>query len=117
MFHSFTHASFFRNYAFSSMFPLFHYLFVTSPYYISKVSIVSLSVCYIIASFYVSIDCLFLCFLRHYTISLQCFCCFIICLLRHHTISSRFSLFHYLLFTPLLCSMLRLSLSLFLTSL
>src|SRR6218665_3197530 len=50
-------------------------------------------------------------------ISLQCFHCCIICLLRHHAISSRLPLVHYLFVTLLLCSMLRLSLPLFLTSL
>src|SRR6218665_2709329 len=67
--------------------------------YLFKVCIVSLSVCYATI------------------LSLQGLHCFIICLLRHHTISSRFPLFHYPFVTSLLCSMLRLCLPLFLTSL
>src|SRR6218665_3600291 len=42
---------FLRHYTISSMFPLFHYLIVTSPYYLLKVSIVLLSVCYVTALF------------------------------------------------------------------
>src|SRR6218665_808187 len=61
---------FIRHYTSSSRFPLAHYLFVTSlrcsmlrlslppflnsPYYLFKVSIVSLSVCYVTALFYAS---------------------------------------------------------------
>jgi len=90
---------FLRHNIISSRFPLFLYLFVMSPYYFFKVSTVLLSVCY-------------------FTIlSLQGFYCFIFCLLRHHTTSLRFSLFHYLFVTSVLCSWLRLSLPLFLTSL
>ena len=40
-----------RHYAFSSWFLLFHYMFVTSVYYLFKVSIVSLSVYYVTALF------------------------------------------------------------------
>src|SRR6218665_4030405 len=53
-------------------------------------------------------------------LSLRGYHWFIICLLRYYTvytISSRFPLFHYLFVTLLLCSMLRLSMPLFLTSL
>ena len=53
---------FLRHYTISSMSPLFHYLFVTSPYYLFKVSYVSLPVCYVTIT------------------SLQGFHCFIICL-------------------------------------
>src|SRR6218665_4207800 len=73
-------------------------------------------------------DCFFLCFLRHYTISSRfplvhsvnlrhCsvlgFDCLFLCFLRHYTISSRFPWFIICL---LLCSRLRLSLPLLLTS-
>src|SRR6218665_2542069 len=55
--------------------------------------------------------------LRH--CSVLGFDCLFLCFLCHYTISSRFPLFHYLFVTSLLCSMLRLHLSLplFLTSL
>jgi len=42
------------------------------------------------------------------------FDCLFLCLLRHYTVSSSFQLFHYLFVTSLLCSMLRLFLPLFL---
>src|SRR6218665_540273 len=120
-----------RHHTISSRFPVFHYLFTsllcsmlqlflalftTSLYYLLNVSIFSLSVCYVSA---LCFDCLFLCFLRHCTISSrfplfhylfvtptilspQGFHCFIICLLRHQTIYSIFPLFHYLFVTSLL---------------
>src|SRR6218665_206990 len=139
----------------SSRFPLSHYrfvtsllccnfrmslpLFLTSQYYLFKVSIVSISVCYVTALFYASTvptsvkrHYLFRVFLRHYTIfsrfplfyyllitSLICsidFDCLFFCLLRQSTISLRFLLVHYLIVTSLLCSSLRLSLPLFVTS-
>src|SRR6218665_2586061 len=40
-----------RHHAFSLWFLLFHYMFVTSVYYLFKVSIVSLSVCYVTTLF------------------------------------------------------------------
>src|SRR6218665_2950989 len=104
------------NYYISSMFPLLHYLFVTSPCYLFKVTIGSLSVCYVTALFYASTFSSSVSYVTIVSIpSLQCFHCCIICLLRHYTvytISSRFPLFHYLFVTLLLCSMLRLSLPL-----
>src|SRR6218665_969755 len=79
-------------------------------------------------------NCLFLCLLHHSAspqgfhwfinrllrhCSVLCFDCLFLCFLRHYrpAISSRFSLFHYLFVTSLLCSRLQLSLPLFLTSL
>src|SRR6218665_1160260 len=99
------------------MFPLIHYLLVTSPYYLLKVSIVSLSVCYVTSLFYASTASSSVSYVT--ILSFQCFYWCIICLLRHHNISSSswFPLFHYLLVTSLFCSMLRLSLPLFTTSL
>src|SRR6218665_2856066 len=67
--------------------------------YLFKVCIVSLSVCYVTI------------------LSSKGLHCFYICLLRHHTISLRFPLFHYPFVTSLLCSILRVSLPLFITSL
>jgi len=119
-----------RHYTISSRFPWFHYrfvtsllcsrlrlslpLFLTSLYYLIKVYILSLSVCYVTALFYAStvssfvsyVTILFLqglsrivsfsvCYIT--ILSLQDLHCFIICLLRHYTISSRFPLFQYLL--------------------
>src|SRR6218665_1975124 len=45
---------FLRHYTISSMCPLVLHLFVTSLYYLFKVSIVSLSVCYVTALYYAS---------------------------------------------------------------
>src|SRR6218665_1840988 len=73
-------------------------LFVTSPCFLLKASISSLSVCYVTAVFWASI------------VSSSV-------LLRRCTIFSRFPLFHYLFVTSVLCSRLRLSLLLFVTSL
>src|SRR6218665_493827 len=84
---------FLRHYTISSMFLLFHYLFVTSPYHLFKISIAS--------SF---------CLLRH--CSVLCFDCLFLCFSRHYSISSRFPLFHYLFVTSLLYS--RFSWSIFL---
>src|SRR6218665_3390228 len=82
---------FLRHYTISSRIPLFHYLFVTSPYYLFKVSIVSLSVCYVTALLYASTVSSSASYVT--ILSLQCFHCFIICFLRHHTISSRRSIY------------------------
>src|SRR6218665_1822859 len=124
------------HYDISTMFPLFHYLFVTSLlcsglrlsvplfvmslYYISKVSIVSLSACYVTALFEVSTVSSSVCcatVLSHcFSIWLLCHCyvlgfdCLVFCLLRHHAVSSRFLLVHYRFVTSLLYSGLRLSL-------
>src|SRR6218665_4025729 len=81
---------------------LFHLLFVTSLYYLLKVSAVSLPVCYVIALFSASavsfsfcyatiiflqgFHCLIICLLRH--CSVLGFDCFIFCLLCHYPISS-----------------------------
>src|SRR6218665_246695 len=75
-------------------------LFVTSPCFLLKVSISSLSVCYVIAVFWAS------------TVSSSI-------LLRQcrPTTFSRLPLFHYLVVTSVLCSRLRLSFLLFVTSL
>src|SRR6218665_1597511 len=89
---------FLRHYTISSMFPLFHYLIVTSPYYLLKVSIVLLSVCYVTALFLLRLSMpLFLTSLYYFfnvslvslsvcyvtILSLKGFHCFIICLLRY----------------------------------
>src|SRR6218665_951406 len=74
-----------------------------------KVSNLQMSHCPIILSlqcFHSSVICLFR------NCSVQGFDCLFLCFLRHYTISSRFPWFHYLF---LLCSMLRLSLPLFIT--
>src|SRR6218665_670773 len=105
----------------SSRFPLSHYrfvtsllccnfrmslpLFLTSQYYLFKVSIVSISVCYVTALFYASTVPTSV--TRHYLFRV---------FLRHYTIFSRFPLFYYLLITSLICSRLRLFLLLFVTS-
>src|SRR6218665_692048 len=103
----------------------------TSLYSLFKVSIVSLSVCYVtvlligftgsfLCIFYVTslslqgFHCFIICLLRH--CSVLCFDCLFLCFLRHYTIFSRLPLFYYLFITSLLCSMLRQSLPLFLTS-
>src|SRR6218665_1294249 len=54
-------------------------------------------------------------FLRH--CSVRGFDCLVFCLLRHHAFSLRFLLVHYLFVTSVLCSRLRLSFLLFVTSL
>ena len=75
---------FLRHYTISSRFPLFLYLFVTSPYHLFKVSIVWLSVCYVTALFYASTVSSSVSYVT--ILSLQGFHCFIICLLRHCSI-------------------------------
>src|SRR6218665_297377 len=82
-------------------------LFVTSLYYLFKVCIVSLPVCYVSAQFEISTVSASVCYIA--MLSPRGFLCFIICLLRHQTISSRLALFWFLLITSLLCSRLRLS--------
>src|SRR6218665_3513445 len=56
-------------------------LFVTSQYYFFKVSIVSLSVCYVIALFSASTLSSSLCYVNIHVLSIQGFHCFSICLL------------------------------------
>src|SRR6218665_202365 len=87
---------FLPHYTISSIVPLFHALFVTSPYYVYlfKVHIVSLSVTSLSGCSVRGFDCLFLCSLRHCSIS------------------SRFQLLHYLFVTSLPHSRFRRSLPL-----
>src|SRR6218665_2676813 len=125
----------------SSRFPLFHYLFVTSlpcprlrffhlifvtsQYYLLKISSVSLSVCYDIALFSASAASSSVCYefttlyylLKvsivslsvSYVIALFSALAVLFCLLCHNAISSGFPLFYYLFVTSLLCSRLQLS--------
>src|SRR6218665_1521412 len=81
------------------MFPMFHNLFITSPYYLFKVSITALSVSYVTILYIQGFHCFIICLLRH--CSVLFFDCLFFCLLRQSTIFLRFPLFHYLFVTPL----------------
>src|SRR6218665_2432925 len=120
-----------RHHTIFSRFPLFHYrfvtsllcsrprlalpLFVTSVYSLFKIFIVSLPVCYVTILSLQCFHCFIIRLLRHRFV--LDFDCYFICFIRHLTISSKYPIFHYLFVTSLICSSLRLSLSLFVTSL
>jgi len=113
---------FLRHYTLSSRFPLFHYVLVTSLFVCS----LRLSLPLFVMRYH-----LFRLFLRHFTIFSR-FPLFyyllitsllflgldwlFLCLLGHNAIFSRFPWFHYVFVTSLLCSRLRLSIPLFITS-
>src|SRR6218665_2225214 len=78
------------NYYISSMFPLLHYLFVTSPCYLFEVTIGSLSVCYVTIQSILSLQgfhCFIICLLRY--CSVLCFDCLFLCFISHYSISPR----------------------------
>jgi len=77
-------------------------LFLTSLYYLFNVSNVSSYVCYVTIP---SLQSVFICLLRH--CSVLCSDCLFLCFLGHYSISSRFPMFHYLFVTSLLYSRFR----------
>src|SRR6218665_4032432 len=90
---------FLPHYTISSRFPLFLYRFVTSPCNLFKVSIVYLSVCYVTILSFQGFHCFIIGLLRH--CSVLGLDCLFLCLLRQYTLSLRSSLFHYLFVTSL----------------
>jgi|SRR6218665_940378 len=84
----------FRHYPFSSIFPLFHYLFITS-LLCSRLQLFLLPKFFYLLRhnilFLQGFHCFIICLLSHCCV--LGFSCLLLCLLRHHTISSSFHCF------------------------